>query len=90
MSGDALSCAVQDHAVTTIEISSAEMPVIVQMPTKSSYGARDFILRVEVSASTAPSFTFVGFDETIAFDSDSDDWMTIEPGLNLISFTETK
>lgn len=90
VSGDALSCSVQDHAVTTIEISSATTPVIVQMPAKSQYGARDFILRVEVSSSTAPSFTFMGFDETISFDSDSDDWMTIEPGLNLISFTETK
>lgn len=86
-----LCCKVNDHAITTIEVSSATVPVIVQLPHKpADGGARDFILRVEVSASTAPSFTFAGLDETITFDSDSDDWMTIEPGLNLISFTETK
>jgi hypothetical protein len=77
--------------VTTIEVSSASTPLIIKLPPKpSDNGARDFILRIEVSSSIAPGVTFAGLDEAITFDSDSDDWMTIEPGLNLISFTETK
>lgn len=77
--------------MTTIEVSSAMTPLIIKLPPKpSDGGARDFILRIEVSSSTAPGVTFTGLDETIAFDSDADDWMAIEPGLNLISFTETK
>ena len=28
--------------------------------------------------------------ETIDFDSEDDDWAVMEPGLNLVSFTETK
>jgi hypothetical protein len=43
-----------------------------------------------VSSSTAPEITFKGLDETFTFDSESDDWAVIEPGLNFISFTETK
>ena len=86
-----LCCLIQDHAVTTIEVSSATTPLVITLPPKpSDNGARDFILRIEVSSSTAPGVTFVGLDESITFDSDSDDWMTIEPGLNLISFTETR
>lgn len=86
-----LCCLIQDHAITTIEVSSAETPLVVKLPPKPvDNGARDFILRIEVSSSTAPGVTFTGLDESITFDSDSEDWMTIEPGLNLISFTETK
>lgn len=84
-----LSCAIQDHSVTTIEISSAATPIIVQLPPKQD-GARDFIIRVEISSSTAPSFTFSGLDENITFDSDNEEWYTLEPGLNLVSFTETR
>lgn len=89
--GGSLCCLVEDHAVTTIEVSSASTPLIVKLPPKpAGNGSRDFILRIEVSSSTAPGITFAGLDESITFDSDSDDWMTIEPGLNLISFTETR
>ena len=88
---DQLCCLIQDHTITTIEVSSAETPLVVKLPPKpEDNGARDFILRIEVSSSTAPGVTFSGLDESITFDSDSEDWMAIEPGLNLISFTETK
>ena len=59
-------------------------------PKPADGGARDFIIRVEVTASTAPGFYFVGASETINYDSDNEDWSVLEPGLNLISFTETK
>ena len=52
-------------------------------------GARDFILRIEISSSEAPTFTFtntVGLD----FESEDDDWAVMQPGVNLVSFTETK
>jgi hypothetical protein len=48
-------------------------------------------LRVEISAATVPGFTFVGAgNETVQYDSEDDEWYVLEPGLNLISFTETK
>ena len=86
-----LCCLIQDHTITTIEVSSAATPLVIKLPPKpADNGARDFILRIEVSSSTAPGVTFAGLDESITFDSDSEDWMAIEPGLNLISFTETR
>lgn len=89
--GGSLCCLIEDHTVTTIEVSSAATPLVVKLPPKPvDNRARDFILRIEVSSSTAPGVTFAGLDESITFDSDSEDWMAIEPGLNLISFTETK
>ena len=88
--GNSLSCAVDDQTITTIEVSSSSTPIIVQLPEAPQDGARDFILRIEISSSAAPTFTFNGVSETIDFDSEDDDWAVLEPGLNLISFTETK
>ena len=52
-------------------------------------GARDFILRIEISSAAAPSFTFTNTDG-LTFESEDDDWAVMEPGLNIVSFTETK
>lgn len=83
---------IADRTVTTISISSSSKDVVVNLPPAlSGNGARDFILRVEISTSTVPGFTFVGYgSEDIVFDSDSSDWCVLEQGLNLISFTETR
>lgn len=86
-----LTCQIDDRATTTIVVSSSEKDVVLYLPPKpADGGARDFIIRVEVTASTAPGFYFVGASETINYDSDNEDWSVLEPGLNLISFTETK
>lgn len=85
----ALSCQVIDHTITTIPISSSTTPVTIQFPPQQD-GARDFILRVEVSSSVAPTVTFQGVDETISYETDDDTWYVLEPGVNIISFTETK
>ena len=86
-----LTCQIDDRTTTTIVVSSSEKNVVLYMPPKpADGGARDFIIRVEVTASTAPGFYFVGASETINYDSGDEDWNVLEPGLNLISFTETK
>ena len=85
-----LTCAVDDQTITTIQVASSTTPVVVQLPAQPADGARDFILRIEISSSAAPTFTFNGVNETIDFDSEDDDWAIMEPGLNLVSFTETK
>ena len=85
-----LCCQVKDNSITTIGISSEATPVVIVLPPKAENGGRDFKLRIEVSSSTAPEITFQGLDETIAFDSESDDWYIVKPGVNVISFVETK
>lgn len=52
-------------------------------------GARDFILRIEISSASAPTFTFTN-TSGLDFESEDDDWAVMEPGVNLVSFTETK
>lgn len=101
MSADGgLSCGVGDQTVTTIKITSPTAPLSVQLPAKPTQthllsGARDFILRVEADVSAVPTVTFFGAPdgesaEQLVFDTDDDSWCVLEPGLNIISFTETK
>lgn len=46
---------------------------------------------MEVTTSTVPTIGFYSSsNETVDFESEDESWMEIEPGLNLISFTETK
>ena len=86
-----LTCQIDDRTITTIVVSIREKNVVLYMPPKpADGGARDFIIRVEVTASTAPGFYFIGASETINYDSGDENWNVLEPGLNLISFTETK
>lgn len=80
---------VEDRSVTTIGINQSSTPVIVRLPNASGSGARDFILRIEISSSSAPSFTFTN-SAGLDFDSEDDDWAVMEPGLNIVSFTETR
>ena len=79
---------VADRTVTTISINQSTTPVIVRLPDAGT-GARDFILRIEISSETAPTFTFTN-TAGLDFESEDDDWAIMEPGVNLVSFTETK
>lgn len=98
--GSGLSCAVADQTVMRIVISSSTIPVSVQLPPRPSgehlsSGARDFVMRIEVEVSAVPAITFFGGIsgsgyEPVSFDSEDDSWCVLEPGLNIISFTETK
>ena len=67
------------------------MPVSVYLPPVEANGARDFIIRLEVTTSTVPTIGFYSsLNESVDFESEDESWMEIEPGLNLISFTETR
>lgn len=87
-----VSCQIEDRTITTISVDSNTPDVVVFLPQKqSATAARDFILRAEISATTVPGFTFVGAgNESVQYDSEDDEWYVLEPGLNLVSFTETK
>lgn len=90
LAGSALSVQIEDRTITTVGISGST-DISVYLPEKpDDGGARDFIVRFEISSSTAPGFTFIGLDESFQFDADDDDWAVMEPGLNIVSFTETK
>lgn len=73
-----------------MHLSSADVPVTVLLPPKADGYARDFLMRIEISADTAPQMTFTGIDEDWEAESEDAEWMVLEPGVNIISFTETR
>ena len=90
--GNGLSCQIENYTITTIQISDPNVALSVMLP-KITEGntVRDFVIRFENTGSSNASVAFVPFgSEDIDYESDSDDWATIEPGVNLVSFTETK
>ena len=80
---------IKNRTITTIKISDGSTPIQINMPSSidGNY-ARDFILRVEITSSEAPRFTFTGVDSSWIVESDDDNWYMLEPGINVISFTE--
>lgn len=52
---------------------------------------RDFILRIEIACDEVPTISFIGAgSEEMNFESEDEAWCVLEPGLNIVSFTETK
>ena len=59
-------------------------------PEKITGKVRDFFVRLVVTGSSAPELSFqetTGVAPT--FDTDDDSWADIEPGVNIILFSET-
>lgn len=90
--GDGLSCKVDNYAITTICISNPSKTLSVILPgITEDNKVRDFVIRFENTGNENASVAFVPQNnEDIDYESDSDDWAIVEPGINLISFTETK
>ena len=87
-----LGCTVQNNTITTIVVDSSNKTIYIHLPAETTDNtARDFVIRLEVTASTAPQVQFVPANsEEIDYEANDDTWATIEPGVNIISFTETK
>lgn len=92
LSSGNLTCQLDDFAINTVVLSSDDYPVRFYLPPQQVNGkARDFLLRLEATTSEIPTIGFYSSgNETIDFESDDYSWMQVEPGLNLVSFTETK
>ena len=87
-----LGCTVQNNTITTIVVDSSNKTIYIHLPAETTDNtARDFVIRLEVTATTAPQVQFVPANsEEIDYEANDDTWATIEPGVNIISFTETK
>lgn len=90
--GSGLSCKVDNYTITTIEVANPTVSISVILPEMTiDNKVRDFVIRFENTGNENASIAFVPQnDEDIDYESDSDNWAIIEPGINLISFTETK
>ena len=84
--------ALQDRAVNVVTISSGVTSAAFQFPVITSQTkARDFFVRLIIQGSTPPTISFVEADGVtpVAFDADDDSWADIEPGVNILMFTDT-
>ena len=96
--GTAVAVTLQDRAVNAVTLASTVTEATFTFPAKVNGKARDFFLRLVIEGSTAPTIYFVegsanAVDPTNTndlFDADDDSWAEIEPGVNLIMFTETQ
>ena len=79
----------QDRSVTRVELKTSD-PVRINFPPKTEGVARDFILRLVITADTIPEVTFaVPTGETFSFEEGDEDSFTCLIGVNIFAFTET-
>ena len=85
-SGNDLTCRIENRAITTLDIDQPNLSVTIKLPEKkyNNY-ARDFILRLNITE--LPCMIWDGIDDLWEATSDND-WMDLEIGQNIISFTE--
>ena len=79
----------QDRSVTRVELKTSD-PVRINFPPKVDGVARDFLLRLVITADTVPEVTFaVPTGETFSFEEGEDEAFSCVVGVNVFAFTET-
>ena len=82
--------ALTDHAVTRVEIATDGGPLTLVVPPGTEGAARDFFVRLIVTADEVPEVTFAApSGETISFEDVDNDVFVCEVGVNVFAFTET-
>lgn len=79
----------QDRCVTRVELKNSNA-VRINFPPKVEGVARDFLLRLVITADTVPEVTFaVPTGETFSFEEGDDESFACLVGVNIFAFTET-
>ena len=79
----------QDRSVTRVELKTSDA-VRINFPPKTDGVARDFILRLVITADTVPEVTFaVPTGETFSFEEGDEESFSCLVGVNIFAFTET-
>lgn len=78
-----------DRAINRIDLTTAAPVRLVFPPQEPGY-ARDFFVRIVITAEEVPEITFAApAGETISFEDADEDVLTCEIGSNVFAFTET-
>ena len=78
-----------DRAITRIDITSDVGPLRLAVPPEAKGSARDFFVRLVITADEIPEVTFAApTGETISFEDVDDDVFKCETGVNVFAFTE--
>ena len=79
----------RDRCVTRIEAKTSD-PLELVFPPVVPGAARDFFVRLVVTADEIPEVTFApGEGESISFEDVDDDVLKCETGVNIFAFTES-
>ena len=79
----------QDRSVTRVELKTPD-PVRINFPPRTAGVARDFLLRLVITADSVPEVTFaVPTGETFSFEEGDDNTFACVTGVNVFAFTET-
>ena len=79
----------QDRSVTRVELKTPN-PVRINFPPRAEGVARDFLLRLVITADTVPEVTFaVPTGETFSFEEGDEEVFRCLVGVNVFAFTET-
>ena len=88
--GQVTGYALADRAVNEITVGSGVSSVVFLLPAKVVGRGRDLFIRLVVTGTSAPSVSFYEADgSAVSFDEADDSWADLEPGVNVICFTET-
>lgn len=80
----------RNGSVTRIELGSSD-PVRIVLPERVDGVARDFILRLVITADAVPEITFAPHTgETVSFEKPDENVFSCIVGVNVLSFTETE
>ena len=79
----------QDRSVTRVELKTSD-PVRINFPPRVEGVARDFLLRLVITADPVPEVTFaVPTGETFSFEEGDYESFSCDVGVNVFAFTET-
>ena len=79
-----------DRAITRIDITSDVGPLRLVVPPEAKGSARDFFVRLVITADEIPEVTFAApAGEAISFEDVDGDVFKCETGVNVFAFTET-
>lgn len=85
--GGLLEAQVADYTISTITVTSAT-PLKIVLPTNTTDRSLHLLVRIVVDRlDDPPSVVFVPPTDDIGFESDEADWMTLDLGVNLFTFT---
>lgn len=82
--------AAKDHAINRFTLADAT-PVKVILPNATDANGRDFILKVNVTSATMPTFEIVKPSDaaSVGIEAADDGWADLEAGINYFTITET-
>lgn len=87
---DTAEATLVDHAINIVELPASVETVTFTFPTLIQGKARDFMIRLTIVGEVPTIYFQEAGGGSITFDADGETWTSIQPGANLIMFTETK